>query len=86
MGRLGVPKKLNKEAFKAILMRIWRPARRVVFKEILEKLWLFKFSDVGDKQKVMVGRPWLYDWTLLILNDFDRKLAPYQMDFSVSPI
>jgi len=36
VGRLGAPKKLNKEAFKAILMRIWRPAGRVVFKEIQE--------------------------------------------------
>jgi hypothetical protein len=86
VGRLGVLKKLNKEAFKAVLMRIWRLPGRVVFKEILENLWLFKFFDVGDKQKVMVGRPWSYDRTLLILHDFDRKLAPYQMDFSVSPI
>lgn len=86
VGRLGVPKKLNRVAFKAVLMRIWRPAGRVVFKEILENLWLFEFSDVGDKQKLMAGRPWSYDRTLLILNDFDGKLAPSQMDFSVSPI
>jgi hypothetical protein len=41
VGRLGVPKKLNKESFKAILVRIWRPAGNVVFKEIQENLWLF---------------------------------------------
>jgi hypothetical protein len=41
VGRLGVPKKLNKEAFKAILVRIWRPAGKVYFKEINENLWSF---------------------------------------------
>jgi hypothetical protein len=58
----------------------------VVFKEILENFWLFEFSDEGDKQKVMAGRPWSYDQTLLILNDFDEKLTSSQMDFSLSPI
>jgi hypothetical protein len=34
----------------------------------------------------MDARPWSYDRTLLILNDFDGRLALSQMDFSVSPI
>jgi len=34
VGRLGVPKKLNKEAFKLILLRIWRPAGTVLIKEV----------------------------------------------------
>jgi hypothetical protein len=83
---LGVPKKLNKEAFKAILTRIWRPAGRVVFKEIQENLWLFEFFEDGDKHKVLAGRPWSYDRTLLILNEFDGQISPSQMDFSFSPI
>jgi len=58
----------------------------VVFKEILDNLLLFEFTEEVDKQKVMAGRPWAYDRTLLILNDFDGRLAPSQMEFSVSPI
>jgi hypothetical protein len=38
VGRLGVPKKLNKEAFKAILIRIWRSACNLIFNEIHENL------------------------------------------------
>jgi len=34
VGRLGVPKKLNNEAFKSILLRIWRPAGKMNCKEI----------------------------------------------------
>lgn len=81
-----MPKKLNKEAFKAILVRIWRPAGQVVFKEIQENLWLFELSEDGDKQKVLVGRPWSNDRTLLILNEFDGRISPSQLDFSFSPI
>jgi hypothetical protein len=43
VGRLGVPKKLNKEAFKSFLLRIWRTTGRVFFKEIQDNLWLFEF-------------------------------------------
>jgi hypothetical protein len=86
IGRLGVPKKLNKEAFKAVLMRIWRPAGKLMINEVQESLWLFEFEEDGDKRKVMAGRPWSYDRTLLILNEFDGRLAPSQMEFSCSPI
>jgi hypothetical protein len=86
VGRLGVPKKLNKEAFKAILVRIWRPAVKVIFKEIQDNLWLFEFSEEGDKRKVLAGRPWSYDRTLLIVNEFDGQISPSQMDFSSTPI
>jgi hypothetical protein len=45
-------------------------------KKIQENLWLFEFSDEGDKQKVMAGRPWSYDHTLLILNELDEQISP----------
>jgi len=86
VGRLGVPKKLNKEAFKTVLQRIWRPSGLLVVKEISAEMWLFEFSEERDKQKVLAGRPWSYDRTLLILNEFDGKISPSQMDFSSSPI
>jgi hypothetical protein len=63
VGRLGVPKKLNKEAFKAILLRIWRPAGKLMINDVQENLWLFEFEEDGDKQKVLAGRPWSYDRT-----------------------
>jgi hypothetical protein len=79
-------KKLTNKAFKAIILRIWRPGGRVVFNEIQENLWLFKFSEESDKHKVLAERPSTYDRTLLILNDFDGQIPPSQLDFSSSPI
>jgi len=81
-----VPKKLNEKAFKAIIMRIWRPAGKLMINEVQENLWLFEFAEEGDKRKVMAGRPWSYDHTLLILNEFNGRLAPSQIEFLCSPI
>jgi hypothetical protein len=86
VGRLGVPKKLNKEAFISLLFRIWRTRGRVFFKEIQDNLWLFEFEDDRDRKRVLEGRPWCYERTLLILNEFDEKTPPSQMEFKSTPI
>jgi hypothetical protein len=86
LGRLGVSKKIHRESFKANLIRIWCIVRSVFFKEIHEHLLLFEFSDDSDRRRVLEGQPWSYDRTLLILNEFDAKTPPSQMDFSFSPI
>lgn len=86
VGRLGVPKNLNKETFIAVLLRIWQPAGNVLFKEVQENLWLFEFAKECDKQRVLAGRPWTCNSTLLILNELGGRLAPSQMEFWQSPI
>lgn len=86
VGKLGPVKKFNKEAFKTLLSRIWRVEGRIFFKEIQETIWLFEFTEAKDKQRVLDGRPWSYDRSLLVINDFDGRTPPSQMDFSFSPI
>jgi hypothetical protein len=86
VGRLGDGKKINKEAFKSVLTRIWHIRGHLFFKEIQDNLWLFEFSDEEDQRRVLEGRPWSYDRTLLILNVFDGKIPPSQMMFDNSPI
>jgi hypothetical protein len=48
------------------------------FKEIQENLWLFEFTEDSDRMRVLEGRPWSYDHTLLVLNDFNSKTPPSQ--------
>jgi hypothetical protein len=50
VGRIGDEKKVNKEAFKSILSRIWRTIRPVTFKEVQYNVWVFEFADVDDKK------------------------------------
>lgn len=85
VGRLGTEKRINREAFKSLLLRLWRPVGTVAFQEVQQNLWIFEFSDEEDKRRVMAGRPWLFDRHLLILNNFDGGTPPSQMAFTHSP-
>lgn len=58
VGIIGDEKKVNKDAFRNILSCIWRTVGLVVFKEVQGNVWLLEFADLGDKKRVMGGRPW----------------------------
>jgi hypothetical protein len=86
VGKLWTEKAVNKEAFKDVLSRIWRMVGRVIFKELQDNCWLFEFSGNEDKRRVLEGRPWSFDRFVLVLNEFDGKTPPSQMQFRHSPI
>lgn len=85
IGKLWTEKKINNEAFKTVLARIWKVEGSISFKELQDNLWIFKFFDEEIKQRLMIGRPCLFDRQVLALNDFDGLKPPSQMDFSHSP-
>ena len=84
VGGLLTDKKVNKEAFKNVLSRIWRVDGYVAFKEIQDNLWIIEFSDEKVKKRVMAGRPWSFDRHILVLKDFDGRVPPTRMDFMQS--
>lgn len=65
---------------------IWSYSKLLNYTLILENLWLFEFSEEGDRNRVLEGRPWSYDRTLLIVNEYDGKTPPSQLTFTHSPI
>lgn len=85
IGMIGTDRKINREAFKTVLSRIWRTAGPVVFKEVQNNVWVFEFVECDDKRRVLEGRPWSFDRHILVLKDFDGSIPPSQMQFSHSP-
>jgi hypothetical protein len=85
VGRIRDERKVNKEAFKDVLTRIWCIVGTMTFIEVQDNVWLFKFTDVDDKKRVLERRPWSFDRYILILNDFDRSIPPAQVQFNHSP-
>jgi hypothetical protein len=57
----------------------------VGFKEIQPNVWIFEFSKETDKIKVLKGRPWSFDWSLLALSEFDRGIPSFHWNFMSSP-
>jgi hypothetical protein len=74
VGKVWTGKSINKEAFTTVLSRIWRTVGQVIFKELQDNCWLFKFSGEDDKKRVLEGRPWSYDRCALVLIEFEGKL------------
>jgi hypothetical protein len=76
LGKMGDAKRINKEAFNSMISRIWCLRGNVFFNEILDNLWLFEFLEEENLRRVLDGRPWSYDRTILVLNEFDSKTLP----------
>jgi hypothetical protein len=86
VGKIRDDRKVNKEAFKTVLMRLWRIVGSVVFKEVEENLWVFEFSDKDDKERILAGRPWSFDRQIILLNELDGNVPLSQMQFTHSPL
>ena len=84
-GRIWMAKKVNREAFKGVLTRVWRTMKGVIFKELDDNIWLFEFEAVDDMRRVLDGRPWSFDRQIIVLNEFDGKTPPAQIVFKYSP-
>jgi hypothetical protein len=82
LGRLMSDRRIQKEAFKTLMTRLLKTVEAVAFKELHDNLWLLEFSNVDDKRRVMEGRPWLFDRSVLVLKEIDEEIPPLQMDFS----
>lgn len=52
------------------------------FKEIGENQFLMEFQKVEDKKKIMAGRLWSFDKSLVALQDFKGYTAPHDIAFS----
>ena len=53
--------------------------------EVEEDLFLVEFGDSKDKKKVMDMCPWSYDKQLVLIQDFDGKLTPKEIEIKWAP-
>jgi hypothetical protein len=81
IGKIWTDKNVNQKAFKTIFSNIWRIVGSVKFKELKDNIWLFEFSDDGDKRRVLDGWLWSFDRQILVFNEFDGSNSPSQLDF-----
>jgi hypothetical protein len=82
LGRLMSDRCIQKEAFKALMTRLWKTLEAMAFKELHDNLWLLEFFNLADKRLVKEGHPWLFYHSILVLKELDENLPPLQMDFS----
>lgn len=84
VGSIIAEKFINREAFRSLMTNLWHVKDGIQFKEIRENLWVIEFTKMKDKQRVLAGRPWLFDQHLVALEDFDGNTIPTQMTFNTA--
>ncbi|TXG57031.1 hypothetical protein EZV62_018344 [Acer yangbiense] len=65
VGKVLSSKIINREAFRAVIPRIWQTALDI--EVVQDNIFLFYFHNQGDRYKIMAGGPWSFDNCLMIL-------------------
>jgi hypothetical protein len=84
IGSIMFERRIQKEEFRTLMLRLWRTSDNITFKELDENLWLTEFSNEGDKRQILEGCPWLFHHNVLVLKKVDESTPPTQMDFTHS--
>jgi hypothetical protein len=62
-------------------MAWWKSSGNLLFKVLRDNLFLIDFAYSGDKERILVGRPWAFEGNLFIVVDFDGITPPSQFTF-----
>jgi hypothetical protein len=84
IGKLIVEHLVSKETIKDGLISWWKPFGDLVFKVLGENLFLIEFSDKRDKDRVLSGRPWAFESSLFLVEDFEALTQPSDFTFDTA--
>lgn len=81
--RICTERNISKEAIQSTMGKIWKLNRIASFKEAEKNLFIITFSTDSEKQRVVRGKPWLFDNALFALQSLDgsKLLAKTVFDF-----
>lgn len=81
IGRVLIERSVNKDVSRNEMLRAWKLTKSFNIVEIKPNLYIFSFENREDKEKVIKGRPWLFDFHLLAIQAFDGSIPPSKMKF-----
>ncbi|KAL2944631.1 hypothetical protein RDABS01_032978 [Bienertia sinuspersici] len=85
MGKLLTDRPFNFEAMKRTLSSVWRLKDEVVVRMVKSKLFVFQFSSMVDKNRVVAGCPWFFDNQLLLLKEISGDDQISEVYFKSTP-
>ena len=60
---------------------MWKLEEKFSFKILGENLFLIEFTNAADKKRVLEGRPWGFEGSLLLIEDFDGSTSASELKF-----
>jgi hypothetical protein len=81
LGKLMADRLVSKETIRTSMQHWWRLEGSIAFKVLGDNLFLIEFVDPKDKERVLDGRPWVFEGGLFLVEDFDGTKAPSHFSF-----
>lgn len=81
VGKLFDDRAVSKETIRTKLSKGWKPAGTLTFKVLGENFFLVEFGHAADKERVLEGRPWVFEGSLFLVEDYDGSTTPAQIPF-----
>jgi hypothetical protein len=81
LGKLMADRLVSKETIRTSMQHWWRLEGSIAFKVLGDNLFLIEFVDPKDKERVLDGRPWVFEGGLFLVEDFDGTKAPSLFSF-----
>ena len=85
VGKVVTVRSFNFDALKRTLNQVWAISKGAIFRMIENELFVVQFGCKRDKEKVMAGRPWTFDQSLVLLQEIDADIQPSNIRMTHSP-
>jgi hypothetical protein len=82
VGKLMSDHVVGKDQIRSKMIRSWKTTGMVSFKVVGKNLFLIEFEVLWDKERVLEGRPWTFEFQLFSIVDFDGLTPPQQLEFN----
>ena len=73
IGKFLLNRRVNLEAMRNVLMKVWKLKHGVTVHEVGERLYLFHFKDQLEKDRVFQKQPWSFNKALMVLQEFEGQ-------------
>lgn len=81
VGELCLERPIRKEIVSSTMEKTWKVGKPFFFREIYPNMLVITFANQADKQRVLEGKPWLFDNNLFVLQPFDGFTQPHPMSY-----
>ena len=85
VGRVLSKRPYNFEAFKRTMNQIWMISKHALFRAIGNGFFIIQFVSQRDREKVLDGRPWTFDQSLVLLDEIKAGVQPSDIVLNHSP-
>lgn len=80
LGKVCADRRVGLEVLRNMMLKAWKVDKSIVFKHLGDNLLAIIFVSSEDRDKVISGRPWLFDNVVFVLKPVDLGVQPQATD------